>query len=117
MEKIAFENVRKSYNGRVGCTCGCNGKYTLPSRASVADANTAAGWEAYSESDVSDRRVKIALNKVNKAIEQYASQAKKTDENTYQYHGLDRDANHVWFCYSDCYAAIEVGNRCTTVYF
>lgn len=110
MEKIAFENVRMSYNGRVGCACGCRGKYTLP-RHDVDNENTFPVYE------VSDRSVRIALNKVNKAIEEYASQARKTGEKTYEYYGLDRDANRVWFCYSDSFVAIDVGNRSTTIYF
>lgn len=112
MQKITFEQIRKTYNGRKGCACGCNGNYTLPSHVSIADANKETGWEAYDESDVSDRRAKIALTKVNRAIAEYGPLAKQTREGVFEYCG-----NDVWFCYSDTFAAVDLGNRATTVYF
>jgi len=112
MQKITFDKVRKTYNGRSGCACGCNGKYTIPSHVSIEEANKETGYNAYDESDVSDRRAKIAMSKVNKAIDEYGSMAKMTREGVYEYYG-----NDVWFCYSDSFVAIDVGNRATTVYF
>jgi hypothetical protein len=117
MQKINFEQIAKTYNGRTGCACGCNGKYTLPSHVSIEEANAATGWNAYDESDVSDRRAKIALNKVNKAIDEYGSRAQRTSSGSYEFYGMNGDANRVWFCYSDSFVAIDVGNRATTVYF
>lgn len=112
MEKIAFASVRKTYNGRKGCACGCNGKYTLPGHVSVEEGNKEVGWDAYSESDISDRRAKIALSKVNKAIEEYGPLAKDDGRGNCQY----TDKN-VWFCYSDTFAAITFNDRTTAVYF
>jgi len=117
MQKITFDKVSKTYNGRSGCACGCNGKYTIPSHVSIEEANKATGWDAYDASDVSDRRAKMAMTKVNKAIDEYGSMAKMTREGVYEYYGLNGDANRVWFCYSDSFVAINVGNRATTVYF
>lgn len=112
MQKITFEQVRKSYNGRTGCACGCNGDYTLPSHVSIEEANAQTGYNAYDESDVSDRRVKIALSKVNKAIDEFGSMAKPTSTGSMEY-----ISNDVWFCYTDSFVAIDRGNRATTVYF
>ena len=64
---IIFENVTKSYNGKRGCMCGCNGDYSIPSHVDLADANKAVGWEAYDEHN--DRKVKIAIKKINDAID------------------------------------------------
>lgn len=117
MQKITFEQIKKTYNGRTGCACGCNGNYTLPSHISIEEANAQAGWDAYCDSDVSDRRAKIALSKVNKAIDKYGSLATLNDSGSYEYYGLNEDANRIWFCYSDSFVAINVGDRATTVYF
>lgn len=68
MDTIKFEDVVKSYNGKSGCMCGCIGKYTLPSHTDLNKANAATGYDAYDASNVSDRRVKLALKKVNDAL-------------------------------------------------
>ena len=117
MQKLTLEQVRKSYNGRTGCACGCNGNYTLPSHVSLEDRNKSVGWNAFSESDVSDRRVKLALNKVNKAVDEYGPKATLTSSGSYEYYGTNRDGKSVWFCYTDSFVAVDVGNRATTVYF
>lgn len=44
MQKLTFEQVFKSYNGRKGCACGCNGNYTLPSHVSLEASNKSVGW-------------------------------------------------------------------------
>jgi len=104
MELVKFENVKKSYNGRPGCMCGCNGTYTLPSHVSVKEANKATGWDAYNSDDVSDRRVKLALNKVNKALELWG----ELDKNEREARGL--------YVY-DFGAFYETDNRVNAVYF
>lgn len=111
MEKINFNQITKTYNGRVGCACGCNGSYTIPSHVSIEAANASVGYNAYNESDVSDRRAKIALTKINKAIEEYGPLAQLVN-GYYEY-----TCNDVWFCYSYSFVAIDIGNRATTVYF
>ena len=113
MQKISFEQVHKTYNGRTGCACGCNGVYTIPSHVSIADANAETGYNAYDAKSVSDRRAKIALAKINKAIDEYGPLAKMTREGIYEYRELN-----VWFCYhTNMFVAIDKGNRSTTVYF
>lgn len=118
MQKISFDQIKKTYNGRVGCACGCNGDYTLPSHISIDAANAETGWKAYNEDNVSDRRAKIALSKINKAIDKYGPQATLDELGEYcEYFGVNEDANRVWFCYSKNFVAIDIGNRATTVYF
>jgi hypothetical protein len=117
MQKLTFEQVFKSYNGRTGCACGCNGNYTLPSHVSLEAGNKDVGYNAYNESDVSDRRVKLALNKVNKAVDEYGPKATLTTSGSYEYYGTSQDGKEVWFCYSVSFVAVNVGNRATTVYF
>jgi hypothetical protein len=116
MQKITFERIRKTYNGRVGCGCGCLGTYTLPSHAFIDEANKQTGYIAYDESSVSDRRAKIAMNKVNAAIEKYGTLAKGPRNGTYEYLSAD-----VWFGYSDVHGYASIDNftngRSTTVYF
>jgi hypothetical protein len=113
MEKIAFETVRKTYNGKSGCACGCNGKYTIPSHVTIAEANAEIGYNGYSDSDVSDRRCKIALNKINKAIEEYDHLTKLDASGTYN----EYSADGVWFCRCDSFVGIDINGRATTVYF
>ena len=67
MNKIAFEDIKKSYNGKPGCMCGCNGNYAVASHFGIEAANKETGYEAYS--NCADRAVKIAVNKINAAIE------------------------------------------------
>ena len=64
---IKFEDVTKSYTGKRGCMCGCLGTYRVASHHGVEAANKAAGWEAHSETN--DRAVKMAVTKLNKAID------------------------------------------------
>lgn len=116
MQKVRFDQVRKSYNGKTGCMCGCLGSYTLPSHTCVADANKAAGWDAYDQSDVSDRRVKVALAKVNKAIDQFGALAVDNGQGCMQYSGRDADDKFVWFGMTDHWVSINRGDRSTTVY-
>ena len=113
MQKINFEQIRKTYNGKSGCACGCNGNYTLPGHASIEEANKETGWDAYDESNVSDRRAKIALTKINKAIDEYGQLAKLDSSGKYH----EYSAHDVWFCYCDEFVGIDIDGRATTVYF
>lgn len=103
MEKIKYEDVRHSYNGRSGCMCGCLGKYSLKSADDIEAYNKDAGWEAADESNVSPRAVKIAVNKINKAIDKYGDNKP--------------DPSKVFFEVNDRWASIDEGGRNTTVYF
>lgn len=63
MEKT-LANVVKVYNGKIGCMCGCNGKYKVAT-AHREQADKNRGYP-YSDEDISDRSVKIIFNKVMK---------------------------------------------------
>jgi len=57
---IEFNKVVRSYNGRSGCMCGCRGTYSVPTHSTNEDERA--------RSKVSDRSVKIAIKKINDAI-------------------------------------------------
>jgi hypothetical protein len=57
IQVLSFKNVTSTYCGKTGCACGCGGTYARPSHV---DAPTYA--------TVSDRTVKIRLNKILKAL-------------------------------------------------
>ena len=108
MDKIKFEDVFKSYNGRNGCMCGCLGDYKLPSHTSIDEANRQIGYDGYTDEDVSDRSVKIAVNKVNKLIELYGD----LDTESQREKGL-------WVCTESGkirWAGAHLNGRNTTVY-
>ena len=52
MNHISIENVVRTYNGEVGCACGCLGSYSLKRAEDIEAANKASGWEANSIDDV-----------------------------------------------------------------
>ena len=64
---IKLENVMKSYTGKQGCMCGCRGNYKVASKH-LTQANESRGYD-YEAEDVSDRSVKMAVNKLNKLID------------------------------------------------
>ena len=105
MQEVKFENVIKSYNGKVGCMCGCLGRYTIPEHVSIEAANKETGWSAYSEEDVSNRRVKIAINKVNKVLAM--SEEERKDKGIELFTSFEGNCKYV---------SIEDGMRNTTVY-
>lgn len=109
MEHIKFEDVKETYNGKPGCACGCNGRYTLPSHADVDQLNQECGYAAYNDSDVSDRRVKIAITKINKAIDRYRDLVDQDGEYSDPETGL-------WFKYSAGQWVSCEQDRVTTVY-
>jgi hypothetical protein len=54
-----MENVYKVYSGKVGCMCGCLGKYSYTARGAVENS------PGYDVSDiVNERSVKIIANKL-----------------------------------------------------
>ena len=108
MLEITFEQVFKSYNGKSGCMCGCNGNYSLPTHTDIDAANKEIGYEGYDQSDVSDRRVKIAVRKVNQALEQYNGMDEEDLKRDGINVGIDKEHGNAW---------IEQGGRSTVVYF
>jgi len=91
LNAITFDQVKRSYNGKAGCMCGCLGKWSC---ANIEDANAlnkSHGYEAYTEENVSPRSVKIAMNKINSVLAM--TDAERADngielyqENTDNYH-------------------------------
>lgn len=59
---INVSNILKVYNGKVGCMCGCLGKYSVPTCNREA-ASKDRGY-AVSDDECSDRSVKIIAKKV-----------------------------------------------------
>lgn len=57
VQMLSFKNVTSTYCGKTGCACGCGGTYARPSHVDAPDYAT-----------VSDRTVKIRLNKILKAL-------------------------------------------------
>ncbi len=107
MNQITLEQVSKSYNGKSGCMCGCNGNYTLPSHASIERANRVIGYNAYDESNVSDRRVNTAVRKINEALDKYNDQLENGE--------YSKDGYQVGR--TNEFAYVNDGNRNTVVYF
>ena len=64
---LKFEDVKKSYTGKIGCMCGCIGKYQIASHFGCEAANKEYGYDAYEECN--DRSVKTTINKLNKLID------------------------------------------------
>lgn len=64
---IAFENVASTYSGKNHrCCCGCAGKHTYTTQHQ--EWSTKNRGYAVDEEDMSDRGVKIIINKMNKLI-------------------------------------------------
>ena len=101
--QIDITKVVKSYNGKSGCMCGCKGKYSLASTTSIDEANEATGYSAYDESNVSDRTVKIAVNKINKELAELGDIS------------LPFETDHIGI--NDHNAWIDDGARTTAVFF
>lgn len=104
---INIKNVVKSYNGSQGCMCGCKGIYTLPEGTDLKAINKSYGFEHYTTENVSDRRVKTAVNKINKAL--------AMSENELEEAGL-RVGTHDGFK-GEKIAFLEKGSRSTVVYY
>lgn len=56
---IDLQDVSSVYSGRPGCACGCRGKHTY--------ASAHRGYPV-TDNEVSDRTVKMMVNKMNKLI-------------------------------------------------
>lgn len=111
---ITLDKVFRTYNGRSGCACGCNGRYSLHRAEDIEPANREAGWEANSAEDVRPMAVKRAIAKLNAAIEEYLPLAKPSTSGV---KGLEYVGDDVWFFMCDEFAAIDQAGRATTVYF
>lgn len=61
------ENVISSYTGKQGCMCGCIGNHRFAS-AHVEEARKQRGYDIGLD-EISDRSVKMAVNRLNKLID------------------------------------------------
>ncbi len=59
---MQVENVTRVYSGKIGCMCGCNGKYRTASKFREL-VGKERGY-AVDDNEVSDRSVKIMYTKV-----------------------------------------------------
>lgn len=66
ISKINVNKVKSVYSGRPGCCCGCQGKHSYASATRI-EAGKSRGYEV-SDDEVSDRSVKMIVNKLNKLI-------------------------------------------------
>lgn len=63
-KEITLEDVFASYNGKPGCMCGCNGKYSYKT-SEIDYASKNRGYEvAFKECN--DKSVKMMFNKMKK---------------------------------------------------
>jgi len=93
---IKFEDVKQSYNGKVGCMCGCQGNYYIASHYGIEQANKDVGYDAYETTN--DRAVKLAINKINANIDW------NNEEDVREHVTAD-------------YAYVDINGRRTAVYF
>jgi hypothetical protein len=59
---LNIENITRVYNGKIGCMCGCNGKYTTNPRWKET-VGKERGYPV-SDDECSERSVKIITKKV-----------------------------------------------------
>jgi len=64
---IRTEDVLSSYSGKLGCMCGCNGKYSYNSQN--RDLASKDRGYAVGDDDINDNSVKRMVNKFNKLEE------------------------------------------------
>ncbi len=114
MQQVKIDDVVRSYNGKEGCACGCNGNYSLKSALDIAAANKASGWEANDIDDVRPRAVATAVRKCNAAIEEFGALATPSSPGALEYN--DRRTG-VWFCRTATFVSITRNGRNSTVYF
>lgn len=99
--RIKIEKVVMSYNGKSGCMCGCQGRYRIASSQNIQHINQVMGYDAYSDEDVSDRSIKIAIKKIQDAFETVKSMTEDT-------HFVGMDEQCAW---------VNDGDRTSVVYF
>lgn len=100
---IKFENVVRSYNGKPGCMCGCIGNYSTPIHATTIKTR---------EDEISDRRVKLALNKVNKALSEVGNKSEDSQIKEHGFHAYLQDGFD-----GEKIAVLETKTRHTVVYY
>lgn len=64
MPEIKLKDVDCSYNGKPGCMCGCNGKYSYLEE-SRKDSSKNRGYNV-DDNEISKRSVKFIINKLKK---------------------------------------------------
>lgn len=100
IQKVMFDEVKLSYNGKSGCMCGCRGKYSLRSEDQIEEQNEAVGYEAHDSSHVRPRAIKAAIRNINDAFDGL--------NNGMMFRDIGRTEHCAW---------VDDGNRNTVVYF
>lgn len=109
VSKLKFENVVKTYNGKVGCACGCQGKYNLPCADLIERGNQYTGYSAYDLESVSERACKRRFTSVLKYIEFFKNvENLGSDVNIGGEVNDDGEYELIW---------ADVNGRATTIYF
>lgn len=90
-----LSKVTSVYSGRIGCACGCRGKYSYASNYKSARPSYMTGDEG-----INDRSVKTIVNKVEKILR-------------------DPNADLAEIYFDSDFVAINMGDkdRCYTIYF
>ena len=78
---VDIADVAKVYSGRPGCMCGCRGKYTAASK--FRDLAGKARGYTFDDSEVSDRSVKIVVDKINAMINDESVEWDQTEQYTF----------------------------------
>lgn len=92
---IEFSKVRKAYAGKIGCMCGCKGKYSIPTHVSLAEANADCGYEAYDKH--SDRSVEYVIKVLNSNIPWGTEDEKKYTIGDGYFMDIGNRTYSVWF--------------------
>ena len=93
--QVSVDQVTQTYNGKSGCMCGCNGKYSIHSADKIDIVNKDTGWDSMSDTNVRPRSVQLAISKVNASMQAGSG-------------NVDIKRGHAW---------VDVNGRNTVVYF
>lgn len=107
LEQLDPAKVSRTYNGKTGCMCGCNGKYSYAS--TEARVKYAPSY-VNDDEDVRPRAVAMACNKIRTFIEQH-------DDGQLSAFAEGKPFDRPTFYLSDNWVAVEENGRNTTVYF
>jgi hypothetical protein len=80
--QININNVMSVYSGKDGyCCCGCSGKHTYASKYCKI-ASEDRGYKV-NEDEISDRTIKIIVNKMNKILSETNAKPEKSSSPNY----------------------------------
>ena len=90
MPELKLEQISSSYNGKLGCMCGCNGKYSYL-KISQDYGSKERGYKV-DDNEISERSVNFTINKLNKEA----------------YRGIEVIENYIY--------TLDINNRRYTLY-